>query len=157
MPIKISINRFFFLFTKYFWYGKSNLKLFFDCPYQIEGGFVLYCTEGEDVISVGVQKYIITKNAEMVVLPGITFCLLQSTENFANRIFVFSTKKNSRKQELYHQFLTYRDRSALIIYYKISIPNITNLNYVRIFTNNKYIVYVKKRINSRSGTISTLC
>lgn len=80
----------FLLFNKEFWSGESNLKMFLDCPYQLSGGFVLYCTEGEAVISVGAQKHIIKKNAEMVILPGTTFCLLQSTENFVNRIFTFS-------------------------------------------------------------------
>lgn len=80
----------FLLFNKDFWSGESNLKMFLDCPYQLDGGFVLYCTEGEAVISVGVQRHTIKKNAEMIILPGTTFCLMQSTENFANRIFIFS-------------------------------------------------------------------
>lgn len=86
----------FSLFDKSFWAGESTLKIFLDCPYQMEGGFALYCTEGEAIISVGVQKHTITKNAEMLILPGTTFCLLQSTENFTNRIFVFS-------KELYNE------------------------------------------------------
>ncbi len=80
----------FLLFNKEFWSGESNLKMFLDCPYQLEGVLVLYCTEGEAIISVGVQKHIIKKNAEMIILPGTTFCLLQSTEDFTNRIFIFS-------------------------------------------------------------------
>lgn len=80
----------FLLFNKDFWSGESSLKMFLDCPYQLDGGFVLYCTEGEAVISVGVQRHTIRKNAEMIILPATTFCLMQSTENFANRIFIFS-------------------------------------------------------------------
>lgn len=80
----------FSLFKRYFWTGESSLNMFLDCPYQMDGGFVLYCTEGEAIISVGAQKHTITKNTEMIILPGTTFCLLQSTEDFTNRIFIFS-------------------------------------------------------------------
>lgn len=80
----------FSLLKKYFWSGEINLKMFLDCPYQADGGFVLYCTQGEAIISVGVQRHMIKKNAEMIILPGTTFCLLQSTEDFTNRVFIFS-------------------------------------------------------------------
>ena len=80
----------FLLFNKEFWAGESNLRIFLDCPYQMEGGFVLYCTEGEAIVFVGAQKHIIKRNTEMVILPGTTFYLSESTENFSNRIFIFS-------------------------------------------------------------------
>lgn len=80
----------FLLFNKEFWSGESNLKMFLDCPYQLEGIIVLYCIEGEAIVSVGAQEHSIKKNAEMAILPGTTFCLLQSSEDFNNRVFLFS-------------------------------------------------------------------
>lgn len=80
----------FALFEQYFWAGEANLRMFMDCPYQSKGGFVVYCTEGDAVVSVGVQKHTIRKNAELIILPGTTFCLLHASENFSNRVFVFS-------------------------------------------------------------------
>lgn len=76
-------------FNESFWYSETNLDMLLNYPYRMEGGFILLCTEGEAVVSVGVQKCEIVKNTEMIVLPGTTFYLLSASETFHVKILTF--------------------------------------------------------------------
>lgn len=75
---------------KHFWFGESNLTMFLDCPYLMDGGFVLLCLEGEATASVGIQECELRKNADLIVLPGTTFYLIKSSADFKCRLFSFS-------------------------------------------------------------------
>jgi acyl CoA:acetate/3-ketoacid CoA transferase len=52
-------------FNEYFRYGESNLSMFLDYPFRLEGGFVFFCNQGEACICTGVQEHHIEKNSEM--------------------------------------------------------------------------------------------
>lgn len=77
-------------FQRAFWFGKTNLRLFFNCPYQITGCTVLFSLRGEARISVGIQEFTFKKNSEMIVLPSSTIVLISSTKDFMCTAFVFS-------------------------------------------------------------------
>ena len=77
-------------FQRDFWFGKTNLKLFRNCPYQITGCAVLLSLKGEARISVGIQEFTFKKNSEMVVLPASTLALLTATKDFMCSAFIFS-------------------------------------------------------------------
>ena len=77
------------LFNGAFWYDEMNLDILLNYPFRMEGGFILLCIEGEAVVSVGVQKCEITRNTEMIVLPGTTFYLLNASDTFRVRILTF--------------------------------------------------------------------
>ena len=77
-------------FQQDFWFGKTNLKLFFNCPYQITGCVVLLAIKGEARISVGIQEFTLQKNGEMIVLPTFTLALIASTDDFTCNAFIFS-------------------------------------------------------------------
>jgi AraC-like DNA-binding protein len=77
-------------FNQYFWYGETDFRMFFDCPYRLDGGFVFLCTAGEAVLCYGVDKHHIVKNAESIVLPGTTFYMETASEDFKVQLFTFS-------------------------------------------------------------------
>lgn len=75
-----------------FWYGMTNLEMFKDKPYHIEGGFILLCTMGEALIATGIQQYRIVQNSTTMFLSGMTFYLLSASEDFNARMFTFPKK-----------------------------------------------------------------
>jgi AraC-like DNA-binding protein len=77
-------------FEKDFWFGESNLTMFLDCPYLIDGGLVLLCIEGEAIVSVGIQECELKKNADLIVLPGTTLNIIKSSTDFKCKLFSFS-------------------------------------------------------------------
>lgn len=78
------------LFDGQFWYTETNLSMLLNYPLRINGGLVLFCTEGEALVSIGIQKNRLVKNTELIVLPGTTFYLLSASPNFHARMFTFS-------------------------------------------------------------------
>lgn len=77
-------------FQQDFCFGKTDMKLFYNCPYQISGCAVFLALEGEAIISIGIQEFVFRKDCEMVVLPTSTLTLFHSTENFMCSVFIFS-------------------------------------------------------------------
>ena len=77
-------------FQRDFWFGKTNLKIFDNCPYQIMGCAVFLSLRGEARISVGIQEFTFQRNSEMVVLPTSTLVLVSSTDDFMCNVFIFS-------------------------------------------------------------------
>lgn len=78
------------LFDGQFWYTETNLSMLLNYPLRINGGLVLFCTEGEALVSIGIQKNRLVRNTELIVLPGTTFYLLSASHNFHARMFTFS-------------------------------------------------------------------
>jgi len=75
-----------------FWYGETNLEIFRDKPYRIEGGFILLCTKGEALIATGIQQYRVVKNSTTMFLSGMTFYLLSASSDFNARMFTVPKK-----------------------------------------------------------------
>lgn len=73
-----------------FWYGETNLCQFSDYPCRINGGGVFLCTSGNATITTGLLENVIEQNAEMIILPGTTLCMVSASENFSVRAFSFS-------------------------------------------------------------------
>lgn len=83
-------------FQKDFWFGITNLQIFYNCPYQIKGCVVLLCTNGQAALAVGIQEFTFKKNGEMIILPESTLVLTKASEDFKCSIFIFS-------KELYYE------------------------------------------------------
>lgn len=77
-------------FLRDFWFGRSNLSIFRNCPYQVTGCAVFLGLKGEAKVSVGIQECSFGKNGEMVVLPNSTLTLITATDDFVCSIFIFS-------------------------------------------------------------------
>ncbi len=73
-----------------FWYGELKKELLPHFLYKTVGGFVLLCTSGNASITIGIRKYEITENAELIILPGTTFSFVDSTTDFTAKAFTFS-------------------------------------------------------------------
>ena len=96
------------LFNGAFWYDEMNLDILLNYPFRMEGGFILLCIEGEAVVSVGVQKCEITRNTEMIVLPGTTFYLLNASDTFRVRILTFP-------KDMYDEVIKAAEDSDIVI------------------------------------------
>ncbi|MDR2036479.1 MAG: AraC family transcriptional regulator [Bacteroidales bacterium] len=73
-----------------FWYGEIRKETLPHYLYKTVGGFVLLCTNGKATITIGIQEHEITKNAELVILPGTTFGFVNTSLDFAAKAFTFS-------------------------------------------------------------------
>jgi AraC-like DNA-binding protein len=80
----------------HYYYEESNLRNFGNLPCRMEGGLVFLCVSGTAVIHVGLVESNITKNKETIILPGTTFRILETSEDFWGKMFVFS-------KEIYEQ------------------------------------------------------
>lgn len=72
-----------------FWYGETDLRQFSDYPYRIEEGTVLLCIAGSAKVTTGLLENRIEQNAELIILPGTTFCLVSASEDFRVKAFSF--------------------------------------------------------------------
>lgn len=72
-----------------FWYGELKKELLPHFLYKTVGGFVLLCTSGNASITIGIRKYEITENAELIILPGTTFSFVDSTNRFYRKSIHF--------------------------------------------------------------------
>jgi YesN/AraC family two-component response regulator len=90
MNIDNSINLSVARFGEYFWYGESNLDIFLDRPYRLEGGVSFFCTSGAATLCYGVGEHRITKNTDSLLLPGMTFYMKNMSDDFSVRLFTFS-------------------------------------------------------------------
>ncbi|MDR1115264.1 MAG: helix-turn-helix domain-containing protein [Tannerella sp.] len=80
----------FSLKSRHYYYIETNLSTCGDFPCRTDSGMVLLCTSGEAVITIGLAACRITKDAETVILPGTTFIVTGSSEDFWVKAFVFS-------------------------------------------------------------------
>jgi AraC-like DNA-binding protein len=80
----------------HFYYEESNLHGFGALPCRMDGGMVFLCVSGTAVIRVGLVESSITRNKETVILPGTVFRVLETSEDFTGKMFVFS-------KEIYEQ------------------------------------------------------
>jgi AraC-like DNA-binding protein len=80
----------------HYYYEESNLRDFGNLPCRMDGGLVFLCISGTAVIHVGLVESNITKNKEAIILPGTTFRILETSEDFWGKMFVFS-------KEIYEQ------------------------------------------------------
>jgi AraC-like DNA-binding protein len=62
----------------------------------MDSGLVFLCVSGAAVIQVGLIESNITKNKETIILPGTVFRILDTSEDFWGKMFVFS-------KEIYEQ------------------------------------------------------
>jgi AraC-like DNA-binding protein len=86
----------FHLQDTHFYYEESNLHNFGNLPCRMDSSLVFLCVGGRAVIHVGLVESIITKNKETVILTGTTFRILETSEDFWSKMFVFS-------KEIYEQ------------------------------------------------------
>jgi AraC-like DNA-binding protein len=77
-------------FEEYFWYGETNLGMFLDYPYRLEGGLVFLCVAGEAIVGYGVEERRIGQNTKSIALPGTTFHVKSMSGDFCVRLFAFS-------------------------------------------------------------------
>ncbi|MDR1102497.1 MAG: helix-turn-helix domain-containing protein [Tannerella sp.] len=80
----------FHLRDTHYCYGESNLRDFGNLPCRMDGGMVLLCVGGTAVIQVGLLESSLAKNRETVILPGTVFRILETSEDFFCKMFVFS-------------------------------------------------------------------
>ncbi|MDR1554334.1 MAG: AraC family transcriptional regulator [Prevotellaceae bacterium] len=84
------VNMSFAHFKKHFWYGETNLDIFLDYPYRLDGGFFFLCTAGEATLCHDVNEYHIRQNTESILLPDSTFYMKNRSADFNIRLFTFS-------------------------------------------------------------------
>lgn len=78
------------ILDKVFWHGKTDMSAFIEHPCKTKGGIVLFCTQGEAIISTGIKENHVVRNTEVTILPGITFCVLRTSDDFSVKVFTFS-------------------------------------------------------------------
>ncbi|MDR1130574.1 MAG: AraC family transcriptional regulator [Prevotellaceae bacterium] len=80
----------------HFYYEESNLHDFGNLSCRMDGGLVFICLSGTALIRVGLVESNIMKNKETIILPGTVFVVLETSEDFWVKMFVFS-------KEIYEQ------------------------------------------------------
>ncbi|MDR1340607.1 MAG: helix-turn-helix domain-containing protein [Prevotellaceae bacterium] len=80
----------------HYYYRESNLHDFGNLPCRMDGGLVFLCVSGTALIRVGLLESRIMKNKETIILPGTVFIILETSEDFWVKMFVFS-------KEIYEQ------------------------------------------------------
>lgn len=73
-----------------FWYGEITQDSLPHYLYKTVGGFVLCSMSGKAAITIGIQDYQITENTELIILPGTTFGFINTSPDFAAKVFTFS-------------------------------------------------------------------
>lgn len=131
-----------------FWYGQTNLSMFKEQPFRIDRGMILLCIKGNAVISTGIQQIDIIENSTSLFLPGMTFFLESSSEDFSVRTFTFS-------QELYNEIVislppSFSQYMHEIPAYKHPADSST-LKNVRIFMDMASLVHEER--NSSCATV----
>lgn len=75
---------------KDFYYAETNLEEFGREAFRVSGGWVLLGVQGHAVVQVGAMVDRLMKNVELIVLSGTEVRVLEVSENFRVRMFVFS-------------------------------------------------------------------
>ncbi|MDR1089668.1 MAG: helix-turn-helix domain-containing protein [Prevotella sp.] len=84
------MDELFSLKYRHYYYTETNLNRFGNLPCRTDGGIVFLCIAGEAVINIGLVECRITKDVETVILPGTTFTVIESSEDFLAKAFTFS-------------------------------------------------------------------
>ena len=65
--------------TKTIRYEETDLASLISAPYHFRCGIYLICTQGEAVVSTGVQKYIFNEQTELIFLTGGLLQVLETS------------------------------------------------------------------------------
>ncbi|MDR1202006.1 MAG: helix-turn-helix domain-containing protein [Tannerellaceae bacterium] len=84
------MDEIFSLKSRHYYYAETHLNTFGNFPCRTDCGVVFLCTSGEAVINIGLVECRITKDVETVILPGTTFTIIESSEDFLAKAFTFS-------------------------------------------------------------------
>ncbi|MDR1182154.1 MAG: helix-turn-helix domain-containing protein [Bacteroidales bacterium] len=84
------MDEMFSLNFRHYCYAETNLNTFGNFPRRTDGGIVFLCIAGEAVINIGLVECQITKDVETIILPGTTFTVIESSEDFWVKAFIFS-------------------------------------------------------------------
>ena len=74
----------------HFYYIESNLDTFMNSPFRIENGYILLCISGEASVNIGLVTCKISKNVEIVFMPDAAITIVEVSEDFLVKGFVFS-------------------------------------------------------------------
>jgi AraC-like DNA-binding protein len=86
----------FYLQDTHYYYRESDLRDFGNLPCRMDGGMVFLGIRGTAVIQASLIESSIIKNREVVILPGSVLHILDISEDFCCKMFVFS-------KEIYEQ------------------------------------------------------
>ena len=87
---KNDIEKLFPLKSGHYHYFETNLSTFKKSPIRMDRGCIFLCLSGEASINIGLVVCKITKNVETVIMPDTTVSLIEISENFLIKGFVFS-------------------------------------------------------------------
>lgn len=77
---------------KSFFFKETNFGIISEKPFRFECGMDIICTEGEGIVSTGVQSYRLRVNDELIFPSGTILERIKASDNFKVRIFAFSEK-----------------------------------------------------------------
>lgn len=68
--------------------GTANLSAFKQHLYKLEGAAVLFCLEGEGIVTIDLKQYKIQKNTQVIILPGSVVSINETGKEFNAAFFV---------------------------------------------------------------------
>ena len=75
--------------TKTIRYEETDLASLISAPYHFRCGIYLICTQGEAVVSTGVQKYIFNEQTELIFLTGGLLQVLETSGDLQVKMLMF--------------------------------------------------------------------
>ena len=75
---------------KDFYYVESSLESCANYPFRMDRGFIFLCISGEAIINIGIVECKVSKNTETVLMPDATVTIVEVSEDFLLKGFVFS-------------------------------------------------------------------
>jgi AraC family transcriptional activator of pobA len=77
-------------YGKSFYYEESDFHSIVNYPYRFKCGMDILCIKGKGTLSTGIQTYQLQECSELIFLSGTLLQLIDATEDFKVRIFIFS-------------------------------------------------------------------
>ena len=74
----------------HYYYLESNFKTINRFPFQMDRGYISLCVSGEATINIGLAACIIKKNTETIIMPDTAITIVEVSDDFLVRGFVFS-------------------------------------------------------------------
>jgi AraC family transcriptional regulator, transcriptional activator of pobA len=74
----------------HYYYTESNLNTHKNFPFRMDRGYIFLCVSGEATINIGLIVCKIKKNVEAIFTPDTTITILEFSDDFWVRGFVFS-------------------------------------------------------------------
>ena len=70
-------------------YEETDLSYLKQRPYRFKCGIYLICTQGQSIISTGVQQYTFNEQTELIFLTGSLIQVIQASADFNVRMLLF--------------------------------------------------------------------